>query len=169
MRLGLGMVVFALSAGLFAETAHGSSVGFSWVRSQSGYSNDGPYNDYKTYQTSQSHWSDSRSSNYRRTTETYSAPNSWPHPEHWNDSVDKIKDWGRDSYVRWSFTWHDGRNPGKHNNSWDWCDPDQPEPPDSVGSVPVPAAAILFGSGLAFVFGVGRRRSNKLAVESAGE
>ena len=144
MKHWLGLVVVALSAGLFADAAHGSPV-FEWNypgRSSShfGYSDDHHKGDYDE------HEHDGDGSSHKRS---------------WNDEIDTVHDWGHVSYQAWTFTWSHGRNPGRdYKNS---CDPDddKSEHPKGVGTVPVPAAAVLFGSGLVFVFGIGRRQKRR--------
>ena len=139
MRHWLGLVVVALSAGLFADAAHGSPV-FEWNysgprSSHFGYSDDHHEGDYYEHE----HHRDGSS-----------------HERSWNHEIDTVHDWGHESYQAWNFTWSDGRNPGPDYKNSCYPHDDHPEHPQSY--VPVPAAAVLFGSGLAFIFGVGQRK-----------
>jgi len=162
MKHWLGLVVVALSAGLFADEAHGSPV-YEWSypgagTSHFGYSDGDHDGDHDGSESHSRRISPDDQHLHRRFSIV-----SFGGSRHrsWNDDIDAVHDWGRDSYLRWSFTWSGGSDPGKdYDNS---CDPedDKPEHPKGVGNVPVPAAAMLFGSGLAFIFGVGQHKKRR--------
>jgi hypothetical protein len=166
MKRGLGLVVMAFSAGLFADAAHGSPV-YEWTYAGPGSSHFGSWDD--------DHDGDHETHHFRAGNLPYSGPSSRhgtssPHsdfsfaPRHsssWNDGIDRVHDWGRSSYLPWSLTWSGGNDPGPRRNSWAWCDPGDGHSRPPVSTVPVPAAAVLFGSGLAFLFGVGQRKKHR--------
>ena len=166
MKHWLGLVVVALSAGLFADEAHGSPV-FEWSypgpgTSRFGYFDGDHDGNHDTHRFNGSGSPFGGSSGYRRTSSIYSGISfGSPHRGFWNDSLDNVRDWGQGSYLRWNFTWHAGLYPGRRRNSWNWCDPGRGPNGHPVPDVPVPAAALLFGSGLAFVFGVGHRKKRR--------
>ena len=163
MKRGLGLVVMAFSAGLFADAAHGSPV-YEWTYAGPGSSHFGSWDDdhdgdHETHRFSGSSSSYSGSSGYRRTSSTYSGFSFAPrHSSSWNDGIDSVHDWGHGSVLPWSLTWSGGGDPGPRKNSRNWCDPGDNHGRPPVSTVPVPAAAVLFGSGLAFLFGVGQRK-----------
>jgi hypothetical protein len=171
MKRGLGLVVVAFSAGLFADAAHGSPV-YEWTYTGPGSSHYGSWDhdhngDHDTHSFSNSSYSGS--SSYRGTSSSYSGFQfGSPHSSSWNDGIDSVHDWGHGSLLPWSLTWTGGSDPGPRKNSWNWCDPGDGHGRPPVSTVPVPAATVLFGSGLAFLFGVGqrKRRSLKAAAEA---
>ncbi|HKJ72605.1 MAG TPA: hypothetical protein VKA19_00685 [Alphaproteobacteria bacterium] len=84
--------------------------------------------------------------------------------KHWNDDHDGDKSWDhelrhlsqrtRTSSVSWTLAFHTSSyHPSRK-------DGDDPCPPD-VGKAPIPSAALLFGSGLAFAIGLGRRKTGR--------
>ncbi len=160
MRLGLGLFIMALTTGLLAGAAEGSAVGWRYV--SSGF--QGPHEDHDydphSYQTSQYHWPDQH-----QTTQSTSGPSSNPWNGHsWNDYVHQIRNHQSGPYTRWAVIWKDGKYPGK---SYDDCDPDDGhQGPEGHMDTPVPAAALLFGSGLAVVLGANRRRVMKSSLTS---
>jgi hypothetical protein len=166
MRFSLGLSVTVLIAGFSAGSAHASFVEAPLSRHTSLHRDGGEFERDNDYARSEH---DRDKDNRRRQSSDLSSSYD-KHDDEDDDVYDHDHDLGRpcrDSSVCWVLTSddHSKHHKGKkddHDHGYD-KDPDEDcddgsQPPDGVGEAPIPAAALLFASGLAIV-AVSRRRS----------